>query len=158
VWPGGAEYVARLVDVLVPVGEGEVHAAFEDVARVPALAAIVGEPDKQRRHIGVRRIRLETDRVWPEVLEMTLVPFDLYRLGSTRLRRFRHLGFSFPDSNYWAVVTDLFGQLAHQPGRVREAPVADEPPVRDAKDLRRLGRVLLLSQETKPIPKRASQT
>ena len=32
-----------------------------------ALAAIIGEPEEQRREISVRRVRLETDRVRPEV-------------------------------------------------------------------------------------------
>src|SRR5919108_1689615 len=34
----------------------------------------------------------------------------------------------------------LFGELAHQAGNVRQAPVADETPVGDAEDLRTLGR------------------
>src|SRR5262245_14815403 len=82
--------VARLVDFLVPVRERELHLALEDVPHMRALASIIGEPCEEGCHIGVRRVRLETDGVRPEVLEVTFVPFDLNGLGRARLRRFRH--------------------------------------------------------------------
>ncbi len=82
--------VARLVRLLVPVGERERQLPLEHVPHVRALAPVVGEPREERSEIGVRGVPLEPDRVGAEVLEVAFVPLDLERLGCTRLRCLGH--------------------------------------------------------------------
>jgi hypothetical protein len=77
----GEVRVARLVRLLVAVGEREGHAPLDDVAPVRALAAVVRKSLEQRRQIGVRGVCLESDRVATvEVLEVALVAVELERL------------------------------------------------------------------------------
>ena len=82
------------------VGEHEFQPALDHVSHVRALAAIVREPSEQRRELRVRGVRLETDRIRPEVLEAPSYPssstdsdaldFDAFGIGfSFRNERFR---------------------------------------------------------------------
>lgn len=99
-----------------------------------ALAAVVREPNEERRELGIRRVGLESDRVRPEVLEVTLVPSTWTDSEALVFDAFG-IAFPFPMSGLRSRDSDLFGELTHDSRDVREAPVADELAVGDAEDL-----------------------
>ena len=86
----GVQAVDLYGEHFVAVHVAERQRAREDIAPVRALATIVGQPDEERRSVGVRPERRELDDVPVELLAAGLHDADVGDGGSGGLRDLRH--------------------------------------------------------------------